>query len=162
MRTLRVSLVILAAVLLSVPCTTLGRATPETQVYNTPVIYAEQDVPCANGGTGEDLYLTGTLHWVVHSVVDGKGGDHLQIKVHPQGVTGVGVTTGDVYRATGTTQHKYNWGKAAETYTWWHNNFRLIGPGPENNLHVKWRIRATFNANGEVTAYIDRTEVKCQ
>ena len=162
MRTFRALLVMLAAVLLSVPGTALGQATSGTWVYYTPIVYAEQNVPCANGGAGEDLYLTGTLHWVVHSGQDASGGYHTQIRVTPRGVTGVGEVTGDVYRATGITQHMYNLDKAADTLFWWHNNFRLIAPGPGNDLHVKWRMRATINANGEVTAYIDRTEVTCK
>src|SRR5688572_27059359 len=57
-------------------------------------------VPCANGGAGEFVDLEGSLHIVTHLTVNGNG---FSAKTHyqPQGVSGVGQTTGDQYNAVG-------------------------------------------------------------
>src|SRR5215211_4353762 len=36
-------------------------------------------VPCANGGAGEVVVLSGTLHYLIHVTVDGRGGAHVKI-----------------------------------------------------------------------------------
>ena len=60
----------------------------------------------------------------------------------------MGQTTGDIYQAlTG--------GALEFTFI---NNFRLIGPGPDNNLQTHQTIHLTINANGVV--YRDRRQHK--
>ena len=118
-------------------------------------------VPCANGGAGEIVLVEGTLHIQQHITINN---NRVNIKTHfqPQGATGVGLTTGDVYNAVGVTQEQDSiplTGGASEfTFI---NNFRLIGPGPNNNLQVHQTIHVTINADGTVTTVIDNTSVDC-
>ena len=56
------------------------------------------------------------------------GGFHLKYHSQPQGLTGIGLTTGLKYQATGVTQEEINV-NAAEVTTFV-NNFKLIGQGP--------------------------------
>src|SRR5258708_20352837 len=58
-------------------------------------------VPCAVGGAGERVALSGTLHDLFHVTFDGRGGFHLDVHDNPQAVSGVGLTTGDKYQGTG-------------------------------------------------------------
>ena len=78
----------------------------------------------------------------------------------PQGVSGVGLTTGDKYQATGVTQDETN--VAAGQETTFINNFRLIGQGPGNNLLIHDVFHVTINANGDVTALHDIHSVECK
>jgi hypothetical protein len=120
------------------------------------------DVPCANGGAGETLDLQGNLHVLLTSTVNGNnvsGKFHFQ----PQGVSGTGLVTGDTYRATGVTQGTFKGslqnGQFTETLV---NNFRMIGPGPGNNLLVHDVFHITINANGDVTVEHELLRVDCK
>jgi hypothetical protein len=119
-------------------------------------------IPCANGGAGEYVELSGSLHAVTHVTVNG---NNFQVKYldQPQGISGVGETTGDKYQATGGTQEQYGGsfvnGQYEDTYI---NNFRIIGQGPGNNYLIHENIHVTINANGEVTTYIDNFTADCK
>jgi hypothetical protein len=114
-------------------------------------------VPCALGGAGEVVDLSGMLHELFH-VVSTPGG-RLQLKLHdqPQGISGTGETSGEKYQATGVTQQLSN----TNTFTFV-NNFRIIGQGPDNNFLVHELFHVTVNANGEITAFVDGTSVECR
>jgi hypothetical protein len=118
-------------------------------------------VPCANDGAGEFVLVEGTLHVLTTFTIND---NNVSGKVHfqPQGATGVGLTTGDTYHATGVTQEHFKGslqnGQFNDTFI---NNFRIIGPGPNNNLLVHQTIHITINANGEVTSTVDNTSVEC-
>ena len=90
-------------------------------------------VPCAAGGAGELVQLGETLHSVFHLTVNDRSA-HLATHFQPQGVSGVGLTTGARYQATGVTRDNLNL-TVGETYTYV-NNFRIIGQGPGNNYMV--------------------------
>ena len=119
-------------------------------------------VPCANGGAGELVLVQGTLHLQDHITING---NRASIKTHaqPQGASGVGLTTGDTYNATGVTQEQDSIPiiNGAFEFTFI-NNFKIIGQGPNNNLLVHQTIHQTVNANGEVTTFIDNTTVECR
>ncbi len=76
----------------------------------------------------------------------------------PQGISGVGLDTGDKYQGAGVTQDhfkgSFNNGQFNQTFV---NNFRIIGQGPGNNFLVHENFRLTINANGEVTTASRRT-----
>lgn len=117
-------------------------------------------VPCANNGAGEVVTLSGNLHILLRYNESASGAIHAGSHFQPQGVSGVGETTGDKYRATGVTQNAFNANVGVEeTFV---NNFRIIGPGPGNNYLVHNVFHITFNANGTITAFVDRFSVDCR
>jgi hypothetical protein len=109
-------------------------------------------VPCANGGAGEEVDMTGTIHFVE---VDGVFHANLQ------NASGVGQVTGDVYRAIGAVVDMFHWADGAEVWGYV-DNFRLIGPGPDNNLLLSFGFHGTLNANGEVAVVISDESVECR
>jgi hypothetical protein len=117
-------------------------------------------VPCARGGAGEFVELTGTLHILFVTTIDDKGGFHSKFHFQPQGITGTGFTTGDKYQGTGVTQGSFN-GKVGFETTFV-NNFKIIGQGAGNNFLIHENFHVTVNANGEVTASVDNFSVKCK
>ena len=117
-------------------------------------------VPCANGGAGEEVLLTGNLHDVFHVTFTSSGSFRLSFSDNPQGVSGFGFSTGDKYQGTGITRDNFG-GRVGfeETFV---NNFRIIGQGPGNNFLVHENFHITVNANGTVTAIHDNFSVECK
>ena len=117
-------------------------------------------VPCAAGGMGEEVVLRGTLHLLFRTTIDNRGGFHSKFHAQPQGLSGVGLTTGDRYRGTGVTQDKFN-GRVGSTFTFV-NNFNIIGQGPGNNAMIHQNFHVTVNARGQVTAVVDNFRATCR
>ncbi len=119
-------------------------------------------IPCAAGGAGEVVFLSGNLHSLFHSTVND---NNFTIKIHnqPQGISGTGLTTGDLYQGTGVTQETFGGsfvnGQFADTFV---NNFRIIGQGTGNNFLIHQTFHFTFNANGELTAFVDNFSSECK
>jgi len=123
-----------------------------------------QFVPCVGGGGPELVELTGELHDLFHVTISSSG--RLSLKVHdqPQGVSGVGLTTGVKYQATGVTQEMTHQNQVTgfpfnDTFV---NNFRLIGQGPGNNFLIHDNLHVTVNADGTLTSYHDNFSVECR
>lgn len=117
-------------------------------------------VPCANGGTGEDVLLSGSLHDLFHITLNARGGFRVSFVDNPQGVSGFGLTTGAKYQATGITRD--NFGGTVGFEETFINNFRIIGQGPGNNFLVHENFHITINANGTVTSFHDNFSVECK
>ena len=119
-------------------------------------------VPCAAGGAGEIVDLSGNLHTLITETINGNnisGVMHFQ----PQGVTGTGEITGLKYQGTGVTSTSFKMslqnGQANMTFV---NRFDDIGQGPGNNFTVHETAHVTFNANGTVTVFFDNFSVDCK
>ena len=117
-------------------------------------------VPCANGGAGEVVELTGSLNDVFKVTDTGNGQFILKVHDNPQGVVGIGLTTGDVYRGTGATRFG-DVLAAGETFSFV-NNFRIIGQGTGNNLLVHENFHITVNPDGTLTSFHDNFSFKCK
>jgi hypothetical protein len=131
-------------------------------IANTAIPFEQVvSVPCADGGSGEDVLLTGFLHVLITETVDHEGSVHTTTHFQPMGVAGTGLTTGDVYHATGITRDAVN-GLDVPREETFVNNFRLIGEGKGNNLLIHEVSHVTIDANGFVTALVDRVSVECR
>jgi hypothetical protein len=117
-------------------------------------------VPCANGGAGELVELTGNLHDMFYIMPNTKGGFHIKGHDNPQGVSGIGQTTGAKYQGTGVTSFETNFHVGAQQTSI--NNFSVIGQGPGNNFSVHDNLHLTVNANGVVTSFHDNFSVECK
>ena len=117
-------------------------------------------VPCAVGGEGEFVYLSGPLHVLFVTTIDDDGGYHSKFLYQPQGISGTGLTTGVIYQGTGETQGTFNGKLGSEAA--FVNNFKIIGQGPGNNYLVHETLHITVQANGVLTAYIDNISIECR
>jgi hypothetical protein len=132
------------------------------QVNETAEIAFTTFIPCAAGGAGEVVDLAGPLHSLITFTINGSnvsGYSHFQ----PQGIVGVGETTGETYHATGVTLESFKSslqnGQANLTFV---NNFRIIGQGSGNNSLVHETEHITINADGTLTVFHDNFSVVCQ
>ena len=116
-------------------------------------------VPCANGGAGEVVTLTGSLHVLATVTFDSAGGVHGTLLFNPQDVSGVGSVSGAGYRGTGQTVSTFT-GKVGAVSTLV-NNFRIVGTGGAPSLQVHENVALVVNANGVLTASIDHVSVTC-
>jgi hypothetical protein len=154
-------LLVLALTIGSLSCAANAAASATTFTASTQFpIDIVVFVPCANGGAGEAVELSGTLHDLFHITFDSAVGFHGRFLDNPQGVTGTGLSTGAKYQGTGVTEDQFN-AKVGEEETFV-NNFRIIGQGPGNNLLVHENFHFTVNANGQVTAFHDNFSVTCR
>lgn len=137
-------------------------ANAAVQVNDTTEISLSVFIPCAAGGAGEIVDLSGPLHTLVSSTINGNnvsGYFHFQ----PQGISGIGESTGTNYHATGVTSESFKNslqnGQANLTFV---NNFRIIGQGPNNNYLVHETMHVTINADGTATVFHDNFSVECK
>jgi hypothetical protein len=134
-------------------------AAPSTQIVVSP-ISATKFVPCANGGLGEDVSLSGDIHSVFHVTLDGRGGAHVVVIHNPQGVSGVGLTTGASYQGVGTHLDVFDATVGVEETIV--TTSQLIGQGPGNNFLVHELLHTTVLASGVVTSFRDNVTVACK
>ena len=149
--------VLAAAAAVALVATNLTQAAVSSNV-STPLA-TSTFVPCANGGAGEDVTLTGSLHILATVTFDSAGGVHGTLLFNPQGVSGVGSASGAGYRGTGATLSTFT-GKVGTVSTLV-NSFRIVGTGGAASLQVHENVAVVVNANGTVTASVDHVSVTC-
>jgi hypothetical protein len=110
---------------------------------------------------GEAIHLSGTL--LAQFTFTESSGGNVEIGFHfnPQGVTGVGLTSGATYHATGetlgTTTIKAK-GGISDTFV---NNFKILGEGSAPNFLETDVMHLTVNANDVVTATVEKSMIRC-
>jgi hypothetical protein len=133
----------------------LAQAQTFTDTEKIPVFVDEGGievfVECANDGAGETVVLGGTLLLITHTTVKPSGEAITKFHVSPQGVNGLGLTTGDIYRGVGVTQHVAVSKAGLPTTATYENNFGIIGPGPGNNLFDHMVLVVTLDQSGQIT-----------
>jgi hypothetical protein len=134
----------------------------EVTINDTTNIFLTVFIPCAAGGVGEVVDLSGPLHTLLSFTINNNnvsGYFHFQ----PQAIAGIGETSGAKYQATGLTEQSFKTslqnGQANLTFI---NNFRIIGQGPGNNLLVHETLHITVNADGTATVIHDNFMVDCK
>ena len=111
--------------------------------------------PC----TGEEIAFSGEAHFMFHVTVDASGGVHGTSQSNLQGVSGVGLTSGDVYRLIGQDGDTSNF-TGAEEITGVQNT-RFVGPGPDNNFTVQFVEHQTCNSNGCSVGFVN-VQLSCR
>ena len=105
--------------------------------------------------TGEDVELSGTIHLVSQTQPDGSEVGH----VNYQAVSGVGLTSGTTYRASSVDSFRLAAPFPSDIHSV--RSLRLISPGPEDDLLVKFLFHVTVNANGEISAEVEDVDSEC-
>src|SRR6266516_5637893 len=152
---MRRSIMFLAVVVSALVSVTAASATAVTQKIPFDFVLAPEEA------CGEAIHLNGTL-LAVFSFTETSGGN-VEVGFHfnPQGITGVGLTSGATYHATGetlgTTTTRAN-GGISDTFV---NNFKIIGEGSAPNFLETDVMHLTVNANGVVTATVEQSMIRC-
>jgi hypothetical protein len=143
----------------------VGSAAGEVTTNTIVPINARFLNPCANGGAGEAVDLSGNLHVKFSVTRDEAGGLHLTLQLDPQDVTAVGETTGTTYRAVGITHSVSNISPDGSFADGFNNKFedmiRFIGPGPGNNFDDHENFHLKVNSDDTVTLFFDTFSITC-
>ena len=114
--------------------------------------------------TGDLVSLSGTWHSRIRTTADGNGGFHITIHTQTKGsgIVVEGPNEGAKYRLVGVDHRNINVHlKPGDTETFIsHSN--LIGRGKAPNLIMRTTTHITVNANGVITANVDKNELICK
>jgi hypothetical protein len=113
-------------------------------------------LPCA----GETVTLSGTLHVVFHVVEDDRGDFRAHYHFNPQGVSGVGETSGARYQGTGVTRGSFSFKPGRGSSGQLVNNFHIVGSA--GNFLVRQRLHVKASADGDVRVTSDALTVTCK
>src|SRR5437867_1386264 len=139
-----------------------GPANAAIQVNKSQQITLSVFVPCAARGAGEIVDLSGPLHVLITSTINGNNVSG-RFQFQPQGISGNGETTGLSYQATGLTAENFTASQQNGVFTLtFINRFDIIGQGPNNNFTVQETAHITINADGTVTVNFDNFSVECR
>ena len=110
----------------------------------------------------EDVYVTGALHVLYHLTVDDAGGMHVEIHDNPHGTSGIGLTSGTVFRAVGSAQvNSESNGPTEQLDVSRQAIFNLVSAGQTANFNFVAGIHSTVNANGDVTVELSEIRMEC-
>lgn len=141
------------------PTTAHAAAESFTASVNFP-ISVTAFVPCANGGAGEAVTVSGMLHNTFHVTFDSHGGATVIDTSNPHNAAGVGETTGTRYRGVGHTTESFHVGVGlTDTFT---NAFMIVAQVGAPSLRVIETIHLTVNAKGTLTADVFRSRITCR
>lgn len=140
------------------------QAQPQTQVYEINWDYT-YSIPCANGGLGEDVRITGPVHAQETTVMKPDGTLNVIWTYNAQGLSGIGLTTGTGYHFVGVTRQSFTLFPGT-VYPWevtFINRNKIVGERSEANYEAFWEtVHITVNANGETTVSFDTSGVVCK
>jgi len=142
----------------------LALPTPtQAQAVNASVPFAATVfVPCADGGAGEFVDLSGPLHVQFQLVTNNSnsGGGHFSFHANAQGISGVGLTSGNQYRGTGVFKFKLALSGPVEHVSI-DGHFQAIGQGPGNNLRVHFTLHFNLNTSNGHTVTVTNGNITC-
>ena len=140
--------------------TSLNAATTSTTVFDFPGGFTFF-VDCINDGQGDSAVVSGTTHLIITNTVN-KNNYVLKIVGASYG-TAYAITTGEQFLARGsnitTQQGSFINGQARTSYV---NSFSLIGKGGTESFYVEQIINLVINADGTVTASVDKETAYCK
>lgn len=117
-------------------------------------------VPCANGGEGEEVALAGSVKAIDHIVYNDRGFT-LNYNFIAQGVTGVGLSTGEKFQASfgikGTITGEFGEdGRYSRVFI---QQLRIVG---QNTIFkVQYKTKITVTPDGKITTSIEDETVDC-
>ena len=100
----------------------------------------------------ENVQLGGDLHVTFNETFDSAGGEHFDIHVNSQGISGVGESSGAKYQANGAINGTLNANAGGTVNGTLPINFQLVGQGSVPNMPVHALLHFTVNPDGSLTS----------
>ena len=113
------------------------------------------------GGCTEDIQLSGTLLVVTSETQSPSGGLVTRYHFQPQGISGIGLTSGDMYRGTGTTLDVTVQNPAGGSEFTYVDRVRLVGTHGEPTFSVSVTEHVTVTPAGDITASVNNASTTC-
>jgi hypothetical protein len=115
-------------------------------------------------GCTEPVFVEGTLHTVAHTTIDANGGFHTKFQFNLK-AQGEGLSSGDKYVFHDLFSFRQNSPSGAASNFTFTETFKVIRQGsdtPTDDLQNKVLVHVTVNAQGEVTAVVEKFEFVCK
>jgi hypothetical protein len=144
-------LFIVVTMALVMPVSAQATATTESIPFDTYIVACNGDL----------VHLSGTLLGVFTETATPSGGFVFSSHFQPQGVQGVDLVTGTIFRATGLTRDIVIFvppGGITETFI---NQFHIQATTGEESFIVSEVFHITITANGDITAFVDNFRATC-
>jgi hypothetical protein len=141
-----------------------GRNLRPTTGPSRAMIFNDVKIPVAgtlaNPCNGEPFAFSGDVHESFHVTFDAGGGLHVDEHFNAQGITGVGLISGDKYTGNEASHDEFNTRFGyEETFT---HHFAMISNGSAPNFVISEVFHVTFNANGDLTVFFDNFSAECR
>ena len=117
-------------------------------------------VPCAAGGLGEEVALSGSLK-IVEQIVYNNHGFTLNYHVIAQGITGVGLSTGEKFQSSGGIKSTITgeFGEDGQYSRVFTQQLRIVG---QNTVFkVVYKTKITVTPDGKITTTIQDEKIDC-
>jgi hypothetical protein len=117
-------------------------------------------VPCANGGAGEDVLLTGATNFV-YQLTWNDHGFYLSYHFNHHGVTGVGLSSGETFVASGGNQ-------TTAVGSWVNSEFiattdaQMRVTGQSTSFTVNYKVHITITPDGNVAVNVREQTADCK
>jgi hypothetical protein len=146
------------AVVLSAALTFASGAGAATQNVKIPA----EGFPAANLCNGDQLELQGTLHFVQQGEpVEDAPRQHVSARLNSQGLTGVGVPSGQLYNVNLIQSNIFNARVDGANVTTIETMMNVVSLGSGENFQIQTVLHTTINANGETTTQFQNFHVRC-
>jgi hypothetical protein len=137
-----------------------GLAAPVSAQAGTTVqkITFDDTFPLCNG---DPIHVSGPLLATMTETTTPSGGELIAFHFQPQGVSGVDLVTGTVFRAVGLTRDvivNSPRGGSTETFV---NQFRIQAPGGAQSFIITELFHATVSPDGTVRVFFDKFSSTC-
>jgi hypothetical protein len=117
--------------------------------------------PAVNICNGDLIFLTGEGTQVTQTLIRPDGSTKSLMVIRWHAISGTGVPSGMEYIGVGGVTLTFNSGPGASTTTT-NPTMRFITPGSEGNHHAVAQLHITRNANGEITAEVNKISFECR
>jgi hypothetical protein len=117
-------------------------------------------VPCGNSGAGEEVTLTGSLKFVEQIIYNDRGFT-FNYNVIAQGITGVGLSTGEKFQASGGNKGTITgeFGEEGQYTRVFMEKLMIVG---QNSVFkVLYKTKITITPDGKITTSIEEETVDC-
>ena len=136
--------------------TTANRSSGITSLVPMNRIYY---VSCANGGNGEDVELTGNLN-VVQKLIVNDNRFTYTYHINPQGLTGLGLTSGEKFVASGGSNGTQSGLLENQQFTTTvTEQLRIVGAS--TTFLVRYKFHVTVTPDGVYTSSISEEQSDC-
>jgi hypothetical protein len=126
----------------------------------TTILDTEFNIVDVNPCNGEAIQYSGTIQEVLHEVFNANG-SHASYTLTLQGVSAVGLATGTLYRSGGASTTSSNTHDFSGPLTMTSNN-RFVAQGSGVVFYSSFTFHTTVNANGELTAVVEKGIAECR
>lgn len=118
-------------------------------------------IACEPGVTSEPVALEGEIVYRFNVVTDGRGGVHINFVARPNGLRGVGLDSGEVYRVAEHAQESWTTTPTARNGSY-RSRLTMVGRESGQRFTAVYYGHYTMNAKGDIVAGRGDSYVECR